>query len=272
MIPIVEDRPFGVEIEVYNVFFGTLIPPYGDTVPIHLNSLAEPLLEAGIDLGSRHDQWRFVQETSIKGGGAVEVVSPPLLGQKGLDQIALVCSALKAGGAKTNDSCGLHVHHDAHDFTCTELRRLLAMMNIWEEVIFQSLPPERRINETCLPIEVDLEALAVPCDETCDSDCRIKGIWYSEDNRYDGTGIKYCKTRYHGLNLHSFWTHGTIEFRYLPSTLMDKKINGWIGFTQALVERASFGDNLHPLTQLHWEFEHLMDWLPFSYSKDNSQG
>ncbi len=271
MIPLAPTRSFGVEIEVYNLFYGVLIPPYNGIVPNHLNPLADPILEVGIDLGSLPKQWRFVQETSIKGGGAVEVVSPPLTGQEGLDQIALVCACLEAGGAKVNGSCGLHVHHDASDFTCVELRRLLNLVHLWEEAIYFCLPPERRENETCRPMEIDLEALAIPCDETCDTDCRIKGLWYHVGNRYDGSGEKYCKTRYHGLNLHAYWTLGTIEFRYLPSTLNADKIHGWLGFTQALVERARFGDNIHPLANLHWEFEHLIGWMPYADDSPESR-
>lgn len=264
MIPIVPNRSFGVEIEVYNVFYGVLIPPYGDTVPNHINPLAEAILAADIDLGTRPDQWRFVQETSIKGGGAVEIVSPPLLGQEGLEQIKKICSCLKTGDARFNGSCGLHVHHDVKDFTCEELRRLLNLMHVWEDAIYFCLPSERRGNDTCRPMEIDLVELAIPCDETCDTECRIKTLWYSAKNRYDGTGIKYCSTRYHGLNLHSYWTLGTVEFRYLPSTLDAEKILGWVAFTQALVEKAAHGDTIHPLTNLHWDFQHLMDWVPFS--------
>lgn len=194
----------------------------------------------------------------------MEIVSPPLKGPDGLEQIRKICACLQAGGAKTNGSCGLHVHHDASDFTCDELRRLLSLMHLWEDAIYFLLPSERRTNETCKPMEIDLAELAIPCDELCETDCKIKNIWYSEENRFEGSGTKYCKTRYHGLNLHSYWTHGTIEFRYLPSTLSVEKIMGWVGFTQALVERAFYGDNIHPLANLHWEFEQLMGFLPYT--------
>ncbi|MFQ5893372.1 MAG: amidoligase family protein [Nitrospinota bacterium] len=272
MIPFGPDRTFGVEIEVYDVFFGTLIPPYGKTVPNHLNQLSKPLQAAGIDLGTQPDQWRFVQEDSIKGGGGIEVVSPALMGPDGLDQIATVCAVLKAGGAKVNGSCGLHVHHDASDFTCTELCRLVQLIHRWEDAIYYCLPHHRQENETCRPMEIDIAELVVLCDDPCHTNCRIKDTWYSEKNGYDGKGFKYCKTRYHGLNLHAFWTLGTIEFRYPPSTLVAEKIQGWVGFTQALVERAHYSDNPHPLAELHWEFEHLMGWLPLTDNEDSQNG
>jgi hypothetical protein len=261
MVPISPDRSFGIEIEVFDLFYGTLIPPYGGIVPNHLNPLADELISAGIDLGKEPSQWRFVQDTSIVGKGAIEIVSPPLFGTEGLRQIEVVCQILRNGGARVDNSCGLHVHHDASDFGCQELRRLIQLVNRWEEVIYYCLPLERRTNKTCRPMEVDLAALAIPCGNGCDLDCRMKRVWYSENNRYDGKGYKYCKTRYHGLNLHAYWTLGTIEFRYPPSTLEAERIHGWIGLTQALVEKALNGAGTCPTAELQWEFEHLMEWL-----------
>ena len=44
-------------------------------------------------------------------------------------------------------------------------------------------------------------------------------------------------TRYHGLNLHSYWYRSTIEFRYHSAVLhqIDEAMQ-WIIFTQFLVE------------------------------------
>ncbi|HUV77639.1 MAG TPA: amidoligase family protein, partial [Desulfobacterales bacterium] len=81
--------------------------------------------------------------------------------------------------------------------------------------------------------------------DVCDGDfdrnnCRIKELWYSLQNRYDpksGENSRYDKTRYHGLNLHSYWYRSTIEFRYHSALLqnVDEAIQ-WIIFTQFLME------------------------------------
>jgi hypothetical protein len=44
-------------------------------------------------------------------------------------------------------------------------------------------------------------------------------------------------TRYHGLNLHSYWYRSTVEFRYHAAVLeqLDEAMQ-WIIFTQFLVE------------------------------------
>ncbi|MBW2090117.1 MAG: amidoligase family protein [Deltaproteobacteria bacterium] len=60
------------------------------------------------------------------------------------------------------------------------------------------------------------------------------------ENRYDiesARNPRYDKTRYHGLNLHSYWYRNTIEFRYHSAVLyaIDEAMQ-WIIFTQFLIE------------------------------------
>ena len=69
---------------------------------------------------------------------------------------------------------------------------------------------------------------------------RVQSLWYSPENRDDlktPQQQKYHPTRYHGLNLHSYWYRGTIEFRYFPSVIdQPEELMQWIIFTQFLVE------------------------------------
>ena len=68
----------------------------------------------------------------------------------------------------------------------------------------------------------------------------MKNLWYSPENRDDAKTPKQRRlhpTRYHGLNLHSYWYRGTVEFRYFPSVLeQPEELMQWIIFTQFLVE------------------------------------
>ena len=68
----------------------------------------------------------------------------------------------------------------------------------------------------------------------------VKSLWYSPENRDDPKASHHRKmhhTRYHGLNLHSYWYRNTIEFRYYPSVLEHpEELMQWIIFTQFLVE------------------------------------
>ena len=62
-------------------------------------------------------------------------------------------------------------------------------------------------------------------------------IWYSRANDGYSDGINhehYNRTRYHGVNLHSYFSKGTVEFRLFNSTLHAGKIKAYIQFCLAV--------------------------------------
>lgn len=62
-------------------------------------------------------------------------------------------------------------------------------------------------------------------------------VWYSEANDgYSGTinHEHYNSTRYHGINLHAFFTKGTVEFRLFNGTTHAGKIKAYIQFCLAM--------------------------------------
>ena len=65
----------------------------------------------------------------------------------------------------------------------------------------------------------------------------IEKIWYSDsnDDYYGGVNHEhYNQTRYHALNLHSFFSKGTVEFRLFNSTLHAGRIKAYVQFCLAL--------------------------------------
>ena len=64
----------------------------------------------------------------------------------------------------------------------------------------------------------------------------IKDIWYNERNA--GYHSHYHQSRYHLLNLHSFFTNGTVELRGFNSTLHAGKIKAYILLALALNHQA----------------------------------
>ena len=65
----------------------------------------------------------------------------------------------------------------------------------------------------------------------------IERIWYSDSNDDYRGGISYehyNQTRYHALNLHSFFSKSTVEFRLFNSTLHAGKIKAYVQFCLAL--------------------------------------
>jgi len=146
-------------------------------------------------------------------------------------------------GIDIDPSCGLHVHHGVNrkSYNCNELQQLVRIVNKYEDYFYLLIPGDRQNAETCRPMEIDVKAFLEVCSgEYGGHNCRIKEVWYSQQNRYDpetGQNGRYDRTRYHGLNLHSYWYRSTIEFRYHSAILqeIDEAIQ-WIIFTQFLVE------------------------------------
>ena len=74
----------------------------------------------------------------------------------------------------------------------------------------------------------------------------IEKIWYSPANDGYSGGINhehYNKTRYHGINLHSYFSKGTIEFRLFNSTLHAGKVKAYIQFCLAISAWAISSNN-----------------------------
>jgi len=249
------DRTFGVEIEFFGLNY--LITPVDNNIikPYLISSRAKDgrhitdlYKDYSIDLGTSRDLWHFEQDTSVRGKGhtrcGAELISPILRGMQGLVQVYNAFQFLNAiEGIDIDASCGMHVHHgvDPAAFNCKQLQQLVRIVHHYEDLFYLLIPGERRNAETCRPMEIDVKAFLDVCEGDDDGhNCRIKDLWYSLQNRFDANGgvnARYDKTRYHGLNLHSYWYRSTIEFRY-HSALLEKADEAiqWIIFTQFIIE------------------------------------
>ncbi len=63
----------------------------------------------------------------------------------------------------------------------------------------------------------------------------LESIWY---NGRSGRNYHYDESRYHGLNLHSVFSKGTIEFRLFNSTLHAGEIKSYIQLCMAISHQA----------------------------------
>ncbi len=249
------DRTFGVEIEFFGLNY--VITPLDNSIikPYCISSrgkdgrhITDLYKDYNLSLGASQSTWHFEQDTSVRGKGhtrsGAELISPILSGMEGLLQVFNAFRFLKAiEGIDIDTSCGMHVHHgvDPAAYNCKELQQLVHIVNHYEDLFYLLIPGDRKNAETCRPMEIDVKAFLDVCDgDLGGSNCRIKDLWYSLQNRYDiksGVNSRYDKTRYHGLNLHSYWYRSTVEFRY-HSALLEKSDEAiqWIIFTQFLIE------------------------------------
>lgn len=247
------DRSFGVEIEFYGLDYYILPPDNGIIKPYNIHSKAGDgrgflhlLEDHGLHLGADKHSWHLEEDSSIVHRGGVELISPILRGLEGLVEAYHFFQLLnEIQGAKIDESCGFHVHHgvESEHYRCAQLKELVRIVYAMEDYLYLLIAGERMAKDTCRPMDLDVEALLKlgDCEDECKRNgCRMKDLWYSYENRYDPNSnrdVRYDMTRYHGLNLHSYWYRSTIEFRYHSAVLqkMDEAMQ-WIIFTQFLVE------------------------------------
>ncbi len=249
------DRTFGVEIEFFGLNY--VITPLDNNIikPYCISSRAKDgrhildlFKDYNLSFGASKDVWHFEKDSSVRGKGhtqnGAELISPILIGMEGLVQVFNAFRFLKAiEGIDIDASCGMHVHHgvDPAAYNCKELQQLVRIVHHYEDLFYLLIPGERQDAKTCRPMEIDVKAFLDVCEGSGDGqNCQIKDLWYSLQNRYDANGgenARYDKTRYHGLNLHSYWYRSTIEFRYHSALLekVDEAIQ-WIIFTQFIIE------------------------------------
>lgn len=97
---------------------------------------------------SRNRQWKLVRDASIRcrsGNNcpagrdySVEFVSP-ICQYEDIETIQALVRKLRAGGARVNDSCGLHVHVDASPHTPQTLRNIVNIMASKEDLLYKTL-------------------------------------------------------------------------------------------------------------------------------------
>ncbi|MCK8602226.1 amidoligase family protein [Desulfoferrobacter suflitae] len=253
MLQYFTERPFGVEIEFYGLDY-YLLPPDNGRIKVHNihsktkdgRSFSDLLESYGVKFGSEEGAWRLEEDSSIVHRGGVELISPILRGLDGLVE-AYRCFRLlgQIKGVQIDASCGFHVHHgvDSQRYDCKNLKELVRIVYPMEDYLYLLIDGNRRDKDTCRPMDLDIEVLLKldSCEDQCrNNGCRVKQLWYSVENRYDPDckrSERYDMTRYHGLNLHSYWYRSTIEFRYHSAVLHDvDEAMQWIIFTQFLVE------------------------------------
>lgn len=217
------ERTFGVEIEF---FLNRNNTRASDS---RMREVARVISSFGVDCeaeGYNHQQrphWKIVRDVSVAGDG-LEIVSPILKGQNGLDQLEKVTKALAEMDAKVNVSCGIHVHHDAGDFTTQTFKNIYTLYNRYETAIDELVAPSRRgtHNQYCKSQTTNYEVLRKA--KTVEDIMRI----YND--------------RYVKLNCQSYRRHGTIEFRQHQGSIDFTKISNWVIFTQMIVERSITGN------------------------------
>ncbi len=178
----------------------------GRTWKVVRDNSIEPRKKAGRGIIAANDEYK------------VEVVSPKCE-YKDIEIIQEIVRKLRGEGAIANESCGIHIHIDASKHNAKTLRNLTNIMASKEDLIYKALQVDtNRERQYCKKVEADfLDSIN---KRKPSSLIDVNRIWY-EKYGGDGSRTHYHSSRYHGLNLHSVFQKGTVEFRfYVQETVM----------------------------------------------------
>ena len=163
----------------------------------------------------------------------VELVSP-ICQYPDIETIQEIVRKLRKAGALTNASAGIHVHVDASHFDANSLRNLTNIMRSKEDILYKALQVQRRReNDYCR--KVDDGFLTRLNERKPKTKEELKQLWYNGD---DGSSSHYHSSRYKGLNLHSVFQKGTVEFRLFNSTTHAGKVKAYIQLSLAICSQA----------------------------------
>ena len=168
--------------------------------------------------------WKIVTDGSVSRG--YELVSPPLSGSAGRQQVKKACEALQAAGCSVNNSCGLHVHHDIHDLDAAGIGRLATLWSNNQRNINWLVAASRRDSTWAQP----LSRYEVEQYNALDPRRELRGQVRSIATR-----------RYRSLNFAAYVRYGTVEVRQHQGTLNAKKMLAWIALGQAIIRSAKAG-------------------------------
>lgn len=243
----IQNQNFGVEIELTGITrqaAAQVIADYYGTIGTRFMGTVYKTYEAVDNKGRR---WKCMRDASItpqrRVNGHVldandeykcEVVTP-ILQYEDIPDLQAIVRALVKKGAMANASCGIHVHVDGANHTPESLSRLLNFAAGRQDLFYESLQIGERADQWCHKISPEL--FKAMKKQGRSSRAAAEEIWYSSVNDGYSGGIShghYNQTRYHGINLHAFFTKGTVEFRLFNGTTHAGRIKAYIQFCLAM--------------------------------------
>lgn len=240
----IKKQKFGVEIEMT----GITRKIAAETVAKVLNTRTSDAQSGSYRTRTIKDtvgrEWKIMRDSSINEQAEdgnyvsdeykVEFVTPPLH-YEDLDLLQNMVREFKKAGGIVNSSCGIHVHVDGANHNPQSLRRLVNFITARQDLIYEALEIGSRGRQWCKKLSPELLHTMKKAKEL--SKAEAESIWYSPVNDGYNNGIShehYNNTRYHGVNLHSYFSKGTVEFRLFNSTLHAGKIKAYVQFCLAV--------------------------------------
>ncbi len=238
---------FGIEVEFTGItraeaakiaaeyLGGTVATPYGYYRTIEVRApdgRVWKLMSDGSINCQRKENRRIIP---ANGEYSVEMVTPILSYHEDIDTIQALARLLRKAGGFANDSCGIHIHLDGSNHTVRSIRNFVNLIASRNDLFYKALQIKPERMRYCKKMDAYLvERMNREKPKTFE---QIERIWYEG---YRGSrDIHYHDSRYHFLNLHSFFHgHHTVELRGFNGTLHAGKIRAYIVFALAMNHQA----------------------------------
>ncbi len=165
---------------------------------------------------------------SIPGDNGFEIQTSPSKGIIFLRHVDELTEALREGDSRISSKCGFHVHVDGRDLNWTNVVNLIKLHNKVEKALLSMVASHRQSNYYCNKCgDLFLNKL-LECKGLSDLEVQRK--------------VSYCFQKYHAMNLGSWISRKTIEYRLYQGTIKKNSIKNWAILCGGMIEQAKIDD------------------------------
>ena len=164
-----------------------------------------------------------------------ELVTPILRYEQDINTLQEILRQLRHRGAFVNARCGIHIHLDGAGHNLTTIKNFIHIIYARNDLFYKALNINPTRQHFCKKLDKSLvDKIKERKPETMSD---LEDIWYEGSWRSRTT--HYNDSRYHFLNLHSFFHgHHTVELRGFNSTMHAGELRSYIVLALALNHQA----------------------------------
>lgn len=254
---------FGIEVE----FGGDLTALINELVAEGLSSNSS----VHSYMGHSETEWIVKRDGSVQGGG--ELVGPPLRfdSEEDRDQVTRAIKCMQRAGCRPIEQAGIHVHIESRGMTPRQISAVGRMFARYEDVLYRlGTSGWRTLRSAARQYAKPLTEDQKKGLAKAKTDDQLQRAYYGSDGGWrresHGHSSRYC-----GLNLHSHWYRGTIEFRIFNSSVNPERVQAYIAVCAAIIRDAkndklrSIGKGAHALGSMERMTQEEVDKVFFNF-------